>query len=344
MQLKQYLSPQDIATWHDLVDPANNITVVGHSGPDGDAIGSILTMTRYLRSLGKQATPITPNAFPDFLRWLPGIEQVITYSAQPERVGQLVNDSDLIICLDFSSHNRLDELEKPLMEARKPLIVIDHHLAPQLRADLLISDPSASATCEIVFSILHQIAPQSLEDRQMAGCIYCGLMTDTGAFAYNSNRPELYHIVALLIAAGIDKDKIYRNVYYNYSESRLRLLGHILSDKMIYLPREHAAVFTLTTREMKQYNFMRGDAEGIVNFPLQIKGTRLSISLREDTDKPIVRVSLRSVDNFPCNKMAEEFFNGGGHLNAAGGQLPKPIDQALQTTLRAIKAYSNLLI
>lgn len=344
MQIKQYLSPQDIASWHDLVDPANNITVVGHSGPDGDAIGSILAMTRYLSSLGKHTTPVTPNAFPDFLRWLPGIEQIITHSAQAERVEQIVNDSDLIICLDFSSHNRLDELEKPLMEARKPLIVIDHHLDPQLRADLIISDPYASATCEIVFSILHQIAPHSLEDRQTASCIYCGLMTDTGAFAYNSNRPELYNIVALLIAVGIDKDKIYRNVYYNYSESRLRLLGHILSDKMIYLPREHAAVFTLTTREMKQYNFMRGDAEGIVNVPLQIKGTRLSISLREDTEKPIVRVSLRSVDDFPCNKMAEEFFNGGGHLNAAGGQLPKPIDKALQTALQAIKAYSSLLI
>ena len=166
-------------------------------------------------------------------------------------------------------------------------------------------------------------------------------MTDTGAFAYNSNRAELFHIVGMLIAKGIDKDKIYRNVYYSYTESRLRLMGYLMYEKMEYFPEEHVALFALTEKEMEHFNFVRGDAEGFVNMPLQIKGTILSISLREDTEKPIVRVSLRSVGDFPCNEMAERFFNGGGHLNAAGGWLPKPIDTAIQTARQAIKSLSE---
>lgn len=343
MQLTQYLSEQDLVLWHKLVDDAQRVVILGHAGPDGDAMGSILAMTHYLCSLGKEAVPMTPNACPDFLRWMPGVERVVVAKNNPEKAKALLGAADLVICQDFNTLSRLEDMQ-PLADASAaPRILIDHHLDPQPVAQLTISDVSASATCQILFCLLYQLGAYPTIDRQTAACLYCGMMTDTGAFAYNCNNPEIFYIVALLLQRGIDKDRIYRNVYYSYGERRLRLMGYLMYRKMIYLREEHTAIFDLTHDEMRRFNYRRGDAEGFVNLPLQIKGTKLSISLREDTEKPLIRVSLRSVGDFPCNKMAEEFFNGGGHLNAAGGSLPKPMTQALQTARRAVEAYKELL-
>ena len=168
-------------------------------------------------------------------------------------------------------------------------------------------------------------------------------MTDTGGFTYNSNDPEIYEVISMLLTKGIDKDKIYRNVFNVYSEDRMRLTGYILYRKLRFYYNRHASIFALTREEMRRFHFIRGDAEGLVNMPLQVKGMRLSISLREDTERDVVRVSLRSVDDFPCNRMAEEFFHGGGHLNASGGELPFPLSEAMLTAERAIKAYADLL-
>ncbi len=343
MQLTQYLSPADLELWHELVDPAQRIVILGHAGPDGDAMGAILAMTHYLASLGKQATPMTPNACPDFLHWLPGGERVVVAKNNPAKAQALFDEADLVVCMDFNTLARLEDL-CPMAEAcTAPRILIDHHLDPQPIARLTISDPSASATCQILFCLLYQLGAYPTINRQTASCLYCGMMTDTGAFAYNCNKPEVFNIVALLLERGIDKDKIYRRVYYSYAEKRLRLMGYLMYRKMIYIHAAHTAIFSLDMAEMHRFNYRRGDAEGFVNMPLQIKDTKLSISLREDTEKPLIRVSLRSVGDFPCNKMAEEFFNGGGHLNAAGGSLPKPMNQALQTARRAVEAYMDLL-
>ena len=169
------------------------------------------------------------------------------------------------------------------------------------------------------------------------------MMTDTGGFTYGSNDPEIYTIISLLLQKGIDKDRIYRNVFNNYSPSRMRFLGYILYEKLTFHADNKASIFAITREELKRFNFIRGDAEGVVNFPLQVKGMKLSISLREDTERDVVRVSLRSVDDFPCNRMAEEFFNGGGHLNASGGELPFPMEEAIKTAERAIEAYKDML-
>ena len=344
MNLKKYLSDAEVEKWHQLVERANNIVVFGHSGPDGDAMGSVLALIHYFHKIGKHATAITPTPCPDFLKWLPGVERIFTLNTPANKAMKAIEQCDLVVCLDFSSYGRLEDLSETVERLQVPIIVVDHHLNPQIKADLMVDDTNACATCEVLYSILQQVDSERMRDKTIATCIYCGMMTDTGAFAYNSNRPEIFLITAMLIESGIDKDKIYRNVYYNYSEARVRLMGYILSEKMRYFPDLHTAIYTLNTDETKRFSFVRGDAEGFVNLPLQIKGTRLSISMREDSEKPIVRISLRSVDNFPCNKMAEEFFNGGGHLNAAGGSLPKPIESAYAVALKAIEAYRTLLI
>lgn len=344
MELTKYLNEETMPHWHRLVDGATNVVLLGHSGPDGDAMGSVLAMLQYLESEGKEVTAITPNPCPDFLRWLPDIQRVVFARNNPNKAEEAIQNADLIICLDFNGWGRLDELGDLVESLSAPKIMIDHHIAPADGVDLLISNPGASATCEIVFCLLHQLGAYERMSKDIAQCLYCGIMTDTGAFAYNSNRPELFVITALLINCGIDKDEIYRNVYYSYSESRLRLMGHLMCNKMIYMAHEHTSLYWLTLDEMKHFAFVRGDAEGFVNLPLQIKGTKLSIALREDTEQPVVRVSLRSVGDFPCNEMAERFFNGGGHKNAAGGSLPKPIETAVETAKKAIAAYRDRLV
>lgn len=210
-------------------------------------------------------------------------------------------------------------------------------------ADIVISHPEMCATGELVFRLISQLGGFETMTRQAATCLYTGMMTDTGGFTYNSIDPDIYVIISKLLSKEIDKDKIYRNVYNNFSEHRLRFTGYILNEKLRFYENNRASIFTITREEMKRFHFIRGDAEGLVNMPLQVKGMRLSISLREDTEKDVVRVSLRSVDDFPCNKMAEDFFNGGGHLNASGGELPFPLENAMKTAEKAIAAYKNLL-
>ena len=211
-------------------------------------------------------------------------------------------------------------------------------------AVLTISLPEACSTCELVFRIVWQMGGFEKLDKHFAAPIYCGMMTDTGGFLWNSTRCEIYFIIGELLTKRIDKDKIYRNVYHNYSENRIRLMGYVMYEKLVYLPKFNAAYYTLTKEEQKRFNFIKGDAEGLVNIPQQIKGLKLSISLREDSDKPnLIWVSLRSVDDFPCNLMAEQFFNGGGHLNASGGRINGTMEEAVEIVKKAIIAYENKL-
>lgn len=326
------------------IQQSKRIVVCAHRGPDGDAVGSSLGWAEYLKSLGKQVTVVLPNPFPDFLRWLPNSHLIHFYARHEAAATQIINEADLIFCLDFNGLSRLQEMEGAVARAKADRILIDHHLNPDRNiAKLVISHPQMSSTSELVFRLILQLGGFEDMTQSMATCIYTGMMTDTGGFTYNSNDPAIYEIISMLLTKNIDKDKIYRNVFNVYSADRIRLTGYILYEKLNFYANNRASVFTLTRDEMKRFNFIRGDAEGLVNMPLQVKGMRLSISLREDTERDVIRVSLRSVDDFPCNKMATEFFNGGGHLNASGGELPFPLSEAIKTAERAIEAYENLL-
>lgn len=336
--------PQDqLARLSQLISDAETILITCHKSPDGDAIGSSLGLADYLRHLGKEPVVIVPDQYPDFLMWLPNTEKIIRYDKQRDKADLLFKIADLVFCLDYNAPSRVDEMEQSLVSSPATRVLIDHHLNPDVPADLIISEPEASSTCELVFRLVWQMGAFTLT-KQFAVPIYCGMMTDTGGFTYNSSRPEIFFIISELLTKRIDKDKIYRNVYHNYSESRIRLMGYVMYEKLVYMPEYNAAYYTLTKDELKRFRFIKGDAEGLVNIPQQIKGLRLSISLREDTEKDrVVWVSLRSVDNFPCNLMAEEFFNGGGHLNASGGRLNCSMDEAVKIVKDAIIAYENKL-
>ena len=338
------LNEVQISQLESLIDSSTNILITCHKSPDGDAIGSCLGWAEYLRVRGKEPTVIVPDQYPDFLQWMPNTEKIVRYDRHREKCDMLFKIADLVFCLDYNTPSRVDEMEQALVSSPAPKVLIDHHLGPDVPAVLSISHPDLCSTCELIFRIVWQLDGFKQLTKQFAVPIYCGMMTDTGGFLYNSTRSEIYFIIGELLTKRIDKDKIYRNVYHNYSEDRIRLMGYVMYEKLVYLPEFHAAYYTLTREEQKRFHFIKGDAEGLVNIPQQIKGLKLSISLREDTDKSnLVWVSLRSVDDFPCNKMAEEFFNGGGHLNASGGRVNGTMEEAVATVNRAISAYEALL-
>lgn len=338
------LSNDQLVLMNQLISDARTIVVVCHKSPDGDAIGSSLGWAEFLRQRGKDVTVMVPDQYPDFLKWLPNTDKIVRYDKHRDKGDMLLKIADLVFCLDFNTPSRVDEMEQALTSSPAKKVLIDHHLKPDVDAQLVVSLPEASSTSELVFRIVWQMGAFAQLDKQFAVPVYCGMMTDTGGFTYNSSRPEIYFIISELLTKRIDKDRIYRNVYHNYSEDRIRLMGYVMYQKLVYMPEYHAAFYSLTKEELKRFNFIKGDAEGLVNIPQQIKGLKLSISLREDTDKKgLVWVSLRSVDDFPCNQMAEEFFNGGGHLNASGGRVDGTIEEAIEITKNAIIAYQNKL-
>lgn len=328
-----------------LIDGADHIVVTCHVNPDGDAIGSSLALADYLGMLGKSVTVACPDQYPDFLLWLPNSEKIIRYDKHPDRVEKALCNADLIFCLDYNGYGRLEAMADVVKQSTAMKIMIDHHPNPEIDTVLTISHPEMCSTCELLFRIVWQLGAFELMGKHYAAPIYCGMMTDTGGFTYNSTRPEIFFIISMLLTKGIDKDKIYRNVYNNYSEKRLRLIGYVLNEKLVVDNYRHASYYSLSREELHRFSYIKGDAEGLVNMPLQIKGHKLSISLREDSDRDnTVWVSLRSVDDFPCNEVAAQFFNGGGHLNASGGRLDCSIEEAEKVAQSAIKAFEKMLI
>ena len=342
--LKDILNNDQLEQLKTLIGESQNIIITCHQNADGDALGSCLGWAEYLKTQGKEPTIIVPDQYPDYLHWLPNTEKIVRYDKHREQADLLLKIADLVFCLDYNTPSRVDEMETALCGSPAKKILIDHHLGPDVPAILTISHPEASSTSELVFRIVWQLGGFDLMTKHFATPIYCGMMTDTGGFTYNSSDPTIYYIISQLLTKGINKDRIYRNVYHNFSENRLRLTGFVMLERLVVDNERHASYYALHREDLKRFHFVKGDAEGLVNMPLQIKGHKLSISLREDTERQnLVWVSLRSVDDFPCNKMAAEFFNGGGHLNASGGRLYCSIDEAVKVAQKAIIAYEKLL-
>ena len=321
---------------------AEKMVIVSHISPDGDAIGSSLGLWHYLNTLGKTATVIVPNAFPDFLRWMPGSKEILQYDRYREFANKLLAEADVICCLDFNALSRIDAMADAVASSPARKVLIDHHLNPEQFAGIIISHPNISSTSELVFRLICRLGSFNDITRACAECIYTGMMTDTGGFTYNSNSRDIYFIISELLSKGIDKDAIYRKVYNTYSESRLRLMGHVLTRMKVY-PEHRAALITLTKDEQSRFNYIRGDSEGFVNIPLSIKNVIFSCFLREDTEKPMIKVSLRSVGSFPCNQVASQFFNGGGHLNASGGEFYGNMNDAIARWEQALEQFKPLL-
>ena len=342
--LSKVISQANIDHVEKWFERADKIVIVSHVSPDGDAIGSSLGLWHFLNSQDKNVHVIVPNAFPDFLKWMPGAKEVIQYNRYKEFADKLIMEADVICCLDFNVLSRIDEMEEIVRVSPGRKMIVDHHLYPGDFARIVISHPQISSTSELVFRLICQLGNFSDITKEAAECIYTGMMTDTGGFTYNSNDREIYLIIGELLSKGIDKDEIYRNVFNTHSEGRLRLMGYVLYEKMQVFPQFNAALITLTREEQKKFEYKKGDTEGFVNMPLSMKGICFSVFLREDTEKDMIKVSLRSVGTFPCNEVAAEFFGGGGHLNASGGEFYGPMEEAVALFKQALVKYEDLLL
>ena len=336
--LEKMISQQNVDALRKVVANGRRFVVLAHKNPDGDAVGSSLAMYNYLRSIGKEAVVVLPNPFPVFLSWMPGADGVLFYDNCKERCDDAIEAADVILCLDFNVLSRTGDVCPALQASPATRVLIDHHPQPSDEFDVLVSHPEACSTCELVFRVITSLGGIEALDFEMAQCVYTGMMTDTGAFAYASARKDVYLIIAELLDKGVDKDLIYRKVFYNASVTRMRLWGYAMYDKLKVYNKFNAALITLSHSELMRFYASKGDTEGLVNQPLQIKGVRFSCFLREEQPGK-VNVSLRSVDDFPCNSVAAEFFNGGGHKNASGGEVLGTMEMAVERFRQVLNKY-----
>ena len=339
--ISKIIASQKITEVEELLNKYDKIVIVTHVSPDGDAIGSSLGLYHYLNDLGNNVNVIVPNSFPDFLKWIPGAKDILEYERYPEFAQKLIAEAELIFCLDFNVPKRSYHLGPFIEAAKGKKVLIDHHPEPTDFCDVMISYPEISSTSELIFRLICRMGDFEVMSHESATAIYTGMMTDTGAFTYNSNSAEIYYIIGELLKKGINKDQIYSNVYHNYSEDRYRMLGFTLSEKMKIYPEYNSALIWLTNEEQKRYKVKKGDTEGFANLPLNIKGIIFSVFIREDNE--MIKISFRSQKDFPSNKFAAQCYNGGGHLNASGGEFYGTMDEAIAIFEKALQEYADLL-
>ncbi|MDR1653053.1 MAG: bifunctional oligoribonuclease/PAP phosphatase NrnA [Prevotellaceae bacterium] len=340
--ISRIIEQSSVAQIQAHIDENERFVIVSHVGPDGDAIGSALAMRHFLKTLNKQPVVVVPNAYPSFLKWMPAADEILVYENNKELADKQLAKADVIFIMDLNERRRMNILANAVVDdAPAPKIMIDHHPQPDTFAKIIVSHPEIASTGELVFRLLWQMGKLSDINIACAECIYTGMMTDTGGFSYNSNSADIYHIVSMLISIGIDKDDIYRKVYNNYSENRIRLTGYATYRKMKLYPEYHTALIWLTRRELEQFNYVSGDAEGLVNLPMSIEGVIFSVFMREESDK--IRLSFRSQGSFPCNQYAQKVFRGGGHLNASGGESYSGIKKTILKFENSLPKYAELL-
>jgi len=347
---------------------ARKVVVLTHMSPDGDAMGSSLAMGHWLR-VERQVTVIVPNAFPDFLAWMPGASDVVVYENDCQKADALLEAADTVVCTDFNEPKRIGALGTKFLDVLAAkgesmnVLMIDHHLTVAERtlqdSDHIVKiiDPSCPSASELVYRVVQdrcadriQTAALTKQSLDFATCVYTGMMTDTGNFSFNSNHPEMYNIIGQLVAVGVDKDAVYDHIFNAWSASRIRLVGYCLYQKMRLFQEHNASLITLNGKELYRFHFKSGDAEGIVNMPLQISDVYYSCFMREDKvteiekafangSKTKIKISMRSQGDRPVNVFCREVFNGGGHKNASGGEYYGSLEDAVKLFLDNYPKY-----
>ncbi|MDR2652829.1 MAG: bifunctional oligoribonuclease/PAP phosphatase NrnA [Prevotellaceae bacterium] len=333
-------SDTKIAELLGLLNTSKKIAIVTHVNPDGDAIGSVIGWSNFLRERGFRSVIIVPNHFPDFLKWINGTENIYVCFNQKDTCVRLLKEADLLFCLDFNKLSRLDAMGEFIMTLDIKKVLIDHHIGvAEKDFTLMFSKTPMSSTCEIVYRIIWQITKEKSVSPQIAEALYAGIMTDTGAFTHSCSS-ELFHIVADLMECGINREKIHSAVYNSFSVNRMRLMGYCIT-KMEVLPEYRTAYITLTKEELERFEFEPGDTEGFVNIPLSIKNVMLSVFFTESKEG-YIKLSLRSVGEFSVDEMARKYFNGGGHKNASGGKSFASLDETVEFFKSILPEYPEL--
>ena len=325
----------------DKIEQARSILITSHHNPDGDAIGSALALYHYLSVIGKKSRVLVPNTIPEYLKWMKDVDRILIYSEQQGKAKKVIENADLIFCLDYNGMARTHDAEEALRNSEAFKILIDHHLQPEDDFDHYITRVEVSSTAELVYETIAALGHESLINKEIAECLFTGIMTDTGSFSFSCNYPSTYRIVAKLIEAGLDTTQVHQLVYDTYSERRMRLLGYCLSEKLVVLKDFATAYISLSKHELEHFDFQPGDTEGVVNYALSIENIVFAALFTEKDD--IVRISLRSKGDFSVNEFARKHFQGGGHKNAAGADSEISLDETITNFVTLLQDYKETL-
>ena len=312
-------------------DSPQQCVILPHKNPDGDALGSTLALAHFLKNKGHQCHVISPNEYPTFLSWLPGEEAIICFTKQEEKAIALIDNASVIFTLDFNALGRIAPMDEYIEKSSALKVMIDHHEAPQDYAQLRYSNPALGSTCEMVYNVLNEWDKAAI-NRDIGTCLYTGIMTDSGSFRFPSTTATTHKIVASLLELGVNHAEIHQKIYDSYRFERLQLLGICLKNLRRIEPLK--AVYTsLSQNELNQCDFKKGDTEGFVNYGLSLEGIKLAVILIENKQEGIIKMSFRSKGDFDVNQFARNYFNGGGHINAAGGAS----HESLETTRKKLE-------
>ncbi len=319
-----------------------NIVVIPHENPDGDAIGSAIGLAEVLSDFGHRVKIVSPNDYPDFLKWFSSSIEVFVFWNDKKKSKEVLESADVMVCVDFNESKRAENLEKKILNFSGPKILIDHHPNPTDFCDYTISEVHYSSTAELIFDVVTAIGLKKNLTQSGAEALYTGILTDTGSFSHNTSNPNTFKVVSELMEYGIDTDKIQSNVYHNFTTDRMKLLGYCLNNKMQVFPEFRAACISISKKELENFNFKPGDTEGFVNYPLSINNIVFSALFIEK--EGFVKASFRSKGNFPSNAFSKIHFNGGGHLNAAGGESYQTLDETVEKFTQLLPEYKHHLL
>ncbi|WP_339606468.1 bifunctional oligoribonuclease/PAP phosphatase NrnA [uncultured Roseivirga sp.] len=332
----------DIESLIKQLNTPNKIVITTHHKPDADALGSSLGMANYLIKKGHNVKVITPSDYPGFLNWMKGNDDVLVYTDKnSDQVQTFIDEADTIITLDFSVLHRINEMGEMVRNAKAFKVNVDHHLEPEDFADYRLWDTKAASTCELCFELIVMLGDKALIDKDIAECLYAGIMTDTGGFRHPNTTQNVHEVVAELIGIGADNAKIAKEIYDTNSLNRLKFLGFALSQKLEVLPEFHTAYFAITNDELNQFESKTGDTEGLVNYALSLEGIVLAVLFKDSGDG--IKMSFRSIGEFPANEIASKYFNGGGHRNAAGGKTEGTLEETVDKFKSVLIDYKPLL-
>ena len=333
----------DLNTLKALLAEPKHIVITTHHKPDGDAMGSSLGLYNYLIQKGHHAKVVSPTDYPYFLQWLPNNPEVIIYTDHEAESKKLVAEADIIFCLDFNTLSRINELGEEVRKSAAVKVMIDHHLEPEGFDDYRHWNIGACASAQLVYEfIADELGDKQYINKDVATCLYTGIMTDSGSFRFPTVTSGLHRIVADLIDAGAENWRIHQQVYDNATEGRLKFLGFCLSNKLEVLREFNTAIISVSKDDIKQFDIQTGETEGVVNYALSINGIKLAAFIVERTDR--VKLSLRSTGDFPANEICKKYFDGGGHRNAAGGHSPESLDATVAKFKNILPEYKNLLL
>lgn len=333
---------KDLKEIFPLLSEPKTIAITFHQKPDGDAMGSGLALYNFLIQFGHKVTVISPTNWPAFLNWMPGAKNVIDFELHTEKAEEALKQADWLFCLDFNVLSRTKTME-PVIESLKCIkILIDHHQQPQTESfDYGLSDTSKSSTAEMVFDFIVNSGHAEKINSEVSECLYAGVMTDTGSFRFNSTSADVHRMVAKLKESGLDHSQVHENIFDNFLEGRFRFFGNTLLNRMEIFYEYNTALIAIPQKDLIKYNVKTGDTEGLVNFPLSIKGIKLAAVIIDRGDER--KSSFRSKGGFDVNTFARKYFNGGGHYNAAGGRNKEPLDEVVAKFKQAIKENKEQL-